>query len=575
MVRRFWSLLLSPLLAFGILGGPMTVPAAAAGASTVTLTVSPARPIHAENFTIEGTLPTALSRPVVLQKKVGSFWKEMATGATDSAGVFSLTGATRKSSLTVRVVAPATTVGAAVLTRVVTRTLRIHAVGQKATLSIPSRAVVGWSVDVAVKFTPARTGRPVALQQRTAGKWVTIATSTELGNGRAALSFTPATAGKLAFRAYAPAWHGAAAVHSTARTVKVAAGVAKQPAAAVSAGDFGACAVTKAGGVECWGLSAFGELGNGVMSNDLEAVVKVKGLSKGVTAVASGHDSSCALTKAGAVKCWGRNTWGKLGDGTTKNRSTPVQVKGLTSGVVAITVGQQDACALTASGGVKCWGGLGGWLTEDLDHPDFHYFGRTPVDVPGLTSGVVAIDAGYFHNCALTVDKLVKCWGYNWDGQVGVAPAAHGVDRYVASPVTVAGVTDAVSVSAGLSHSCAVTSANVVRCWGANEGGELGDGTKTTSWTPVTVAGLSGQVAGVSAGFGATCALSEGVVTCWGESLYGIGNGANGSVAPLVPMGLPGNVVAVSTGGRRSYAVTGSGQVFGWGGSATAVPSFG
>jgi len=177
------------------------------------------------------------------------------------------------------------------------------------------------------------------------------------------------------------------------------------------------------------------------------------------------------------VKCWGDNFYGQLGNGTTANSSTPVDVTGLTSGVAAVSAGGSQACALTTGGGVKCWGSG---------------YGSTPVDVTGVTSGVAAVSAGADHACALTTGGGVKCWGFGPYGQLG-----NGTTGSSSAAVDVTGLTSgAATVSTKLDHTCASTTGGGVKCWGRNNDGQLGVGTTTgpeqcfgfaCSRTPVSV----------------------------------------------------------------------------------------
>jgi alpha-tubulin suppressor-like RCC1 family protein len=205
----------------------------------------------------------------------------------------------------------------------------------------------------------------------------------------------------------------------------------------VAAGSFHTCALTTAGGVKCWGSNGSGQLGDGTTTPRLTPV-DVSGLSSEVSAIATGLFGShtCALTTGGGVKCWGNNFSGQLGDGTTTQGLTPVDVSGLSSGVSAIAAGTGYTCALTTGGGIKCWGDnvfgqLGdGTTTQRL----------TPVDVSGLSSGVSAIAAGTEHTCALTTGGGVKCWGRNSTGNLG-----DGTTTQRLTPVDVSGLTSALS----------------------------------------------------------------------------------------------------------------------------------
>jgi alpha-tubulin suppressor-like RCC1 family protein len=229
--------------------------------------------------------------------------------------------------------------------------------------------------------------------------------------------------------------------------------------------------------------------------------VDVSGLTSGVAAVSAGQYHTCALSTAGGLKCWGYNWDGELGNGTTTKNAcgcipTPVDVSGLSSGVAAISAGDSHTCALTTAGGLKCWGynpdGQLGIGTSDYNaHP-------TPVDVSGLTSGVAAVSAGYFHTCALTTAGGVKCWGDNSSGELGdgistgpqrcASPATPTTLACSTTPVDVSGLTSGVAaISAGDGHTCALTTAGGVKCWGANGTGQLGDGTITNRTTPVDV----------------------------------------------------------------------------------------
>jgi alpha-tubulin suppressor-like RCC1 family protein len=283
---------------------------------------------------------------------------------------------------------------------------------------------------------------------------------------------------------------------------------------AVAAKGAYTCALTSMGAVRCWGDNSHGQLGDGT-TIQRRTPVTVTGLGSGVRAIAAANLHTCALTAAGAVLCWGDNRYGQLGDGTTTQRLTPVAVAGLGSGVNAIAAGGDHACAVTTAGAVFCWGdNIAGQLGDGTRAQR-----DTPVLVSGLGSGVQAIALGYYHSCALSTGGAVSCWGYNAVGALGdgsTGDANH--DRL--TPVPVTGLGSGVhGIAAGYEHTCATTAAGAVLCWGWNVRGQLGDNTTTNRLTPVPVAGLSSGVQALAGGVYHTCALATaGAVYCWGAN---------------------------------------------------------
>lgn len=328
----------------------------------------------------------------------------------------------------------------------------------------------------------------------------------------------------------------------------------------ISAGYWHTCALTTTGGVKCWGANGFGQLGDGTNVN--KAVpIDVSGLQGGVSAIAAGNIETCALTNAGGVKCWGDNRDGLLGDGTAGERLTPVDVSGLSSGISALVAGGSHRCVLTMAGGVKCWGlNLYGELGDGTMTSH-----STPVDVPGLEQDVIALAAGYWHTCALTTGGGVKCWGWNRFGQLGNGSTS---DRWV--PTHVTGLTTGVkAITANGYHTCALTQANQVKCWGDNGSGQLGNGTQNVQLTAVNVSGLNNDVDTIVAGYFHTCALTNtGAVQCWGANEVGqLSNDDRANHLTAVSVsGLSDHVIRMlAAGWNHTCALTNTGRVQCWG----------
>ncbi|MBI3960814.1 MAG: RCC1 repeat-containing protein, partial [Chloroflexi bacterium] len=265
----------------------------------------------------------------------------------------------------------------------------------------------------------------------------------------------------------------------------------------VAAGGQHTCALTTGGGVKCWGYNSSGQLGDG-STTDRSYPVDVVGLGSGVAAIATGGSHTCALTIGGGVKCWGDNYSGQLGDGTSgylTSKSSPVDVVGLSAGVAGIAAGGRGTCALITGGGVKCWGENGYGQLGDGSTTNR----SAPVDVTGLGSGATVVAVGGTHTCAITTTGEVKCWGWNFGGQLG-----DGSTQDRSSPADVSGLGSGVIVIAtGDSHTCALTGAGGAKCWGSNNSGQLGDGTAGSDakkTTPVDVVGLDAGMAAIAGG---------------------------------------------------------------------------
>ncbi len=277
------------------------------------------------------------------------------------------------------------------------------------------------------------------------------------------------------------------------------------------------CALTNRGDVTCWGNDAARVLAPS------RAIYKtpqaVTGLGGPATAISTGYDGACAIV-AGALKCWGTNRYGTVGDGTTTPRPTPVVTLG--SGVTAVAVAERSVCAVQ-SGGLKCWGdnrygqlGIGSTTAA-----------RTPVTVPGLDNGVADVTAGPRHACVRMTTGGASCWGDNAFGQLG-----DGTTTRRLTPVAVTGLATGVSdLSAGGQHTCGVV-AGAAKCWGKGRYGRLGYGGLASRTTPTAVAGLGAGMRQISAGSTHTCAVSEAhQAKCWGYNQGALGNRAWGNAS--------------------------------------------
>jgi len=295
-----------------------------------------------------------------------------------------------------------------------------------------------------------------------------------------------------------------------------------------------ACAVAR-GQVQCWGIDVSGELGDGQQASSVDDAVAVS-LPAGIgfTSVSAGGLGACALSAAGAVYCWGDNSYGEIGDGTVGTGGgpvkTPVALPTLTSGVTAVSVGLDYACALLSGGTVDCWGdnSLGQLGTSS---PSAN---PTPTPVPGIT-GANSLSAGWFSTCVTTTAGNIYCWGYGGDCELG-----NNTCQSSTSPVEVqmdpGFVSGATKVAVGYNSACAIVNGGAW-CWGSNA---LGNATLSTLYTApyaVAVTGLGKDVTDIAVGHTSACAVAGGALSCWGTNTGGqLGNGGVGNELTATPV---------------------------------------
>jgi alpha-tubulin suppressor-like RCC1 family protein len=282
------------------------------------------------------------------------------------------------------------------------------------------------------------------------------------------------------------------------------------PFTAITAGLAHTCGLVGDGGAYCWGFNERGELGDGSRRQRSTPVAVIGELR--FTSLSPGGLHTCGVTTTNQVFCWGFNLNGQLGDGTNSDRATPGQIAGSAS-LASVTAGGSYTCGLTGTGEGHCWGWnafgqLGDGGTDDRELPT------------AIAGGVTftGISVHGFHSCGRTGAGEAYCWGQNDYGQLGSGGTASST-----TPVIVSGGLTFSTVDVGFHHSCGLVTDGSAYCWGRNFFGQLGDsGSVAQDSLPVRVVG-GRQFKALSVGANFTCALEQGTdaAFCWGLNSSG------------------------------------------------------
>jgi alpha-tubulin suppressor-like RCC1 family protein len=303
-------------------------------------------------------------------------------------------------------------------------------------------------------------------------------------------------------------------------------------ATAVAGGRYHTAVLLANGTIRTFGYNNIGQLGVNDITNRLTPV-QVFGISSSAVAIASRFYHTAVLLVDGTVRTFGINGNGQLGVNDTTNRSTPVQVFGISSSASAVACGNRFTTVLLTDGTVRTFGQNAQGQLGVNDNTER----STPVQVWGISSSATAVACGFYHTAVLLADGTVRTFGFNGSGQLGVNDTTSRM-----TPVTVLNITSATAIACGRRDTVILLADGTVRTFGQNDSGQLGVNDTTDRSTPVQVFGISSSATAIAtSGYYSIVVLADGTVRTFGNNAYG-GLGLNDTTSRQTPV----QVVAIS-----------------------------
>ncbi len=295
----------------------------------------------------------------------------------------------------------------------------------------------------------------------------------------------------------------------------------KEKAVYVDIGVNHACALLASGTVKCWGENDYGQLGLGHTTRKYIPQKTKLGGSLTAVSLKVGSEHACALLNNGVLKCWGLNSFGQVGiDKVSRTESTPKKVKiDKKRKIVFLEVKYGNTCIILDNSDLQCWGSN---MKGKLGIGESASYKKKPMKV-SLSGKVQLVSIGYHHTmCAILETGILHCWGTNGNGELGIGKTSLG-NKTSPQKVDLGVGAKAVSVKNEYSTTCAILATGILKCWGENRYGEVGVGDKTAKYTPQTVNLGRGRTAkSLAMGKFFTCAiLDDETLRCWGQNTYG------------------------------------------------------